>query len=257
MCTLVGLSADHQPTHRLTHRPTGGQRSTDLRPTFDRRSTDVRPTFDRRLVDRPAKVHMISQSCLSIGDTLAVVQRSHCRPADKAKVIIIIIIIIIIILFLTACILPQYQRGWRPRDDQWVFGILSTESSPCRGYFEVVPRRDRATLAPILQRVLLPGSELHLDDWPGYRNIVAHVPNLSLHQVVVHRENFVDPVRGIHTQEAEAAWSRLRYYIKREKGIRGCDLQAFLNEQIWRDWRGLGNDFENMIRLLPNYYPLL
>ena len=191
------------------------------------------------------------------GGPNCVVKCDESHFNHKAKVIIIIIIIIIIILFLTACILPQYQRGRRPRDDQWVFWILSTESSPCRGYFQVVPRRDRATLAPILQRVLLPGSELHSDDWPGYRNIVAHVPNLSLHQVVVHRENVVDPVRGIHTQEAEAAWSRLKYYIKREKGIRGYDLQAFLNEQMWRDWRGLGNDFENMIRLLPNYYPLV
>lgn len=147
----------------------------------------------------------------------------------------------------------QYQRGRRARQSQWVFGVISTESTPCRGYFQVVQRRDRATLAPILQRVLLPGSELHSDDWPGYRNLTAHVPNVTLHQVVVHEDNFVDP-RGIHTQDAEAAWNRMKYHIKREKGIRGEDVPGFLNEQMWRDWRGLGNEFQNVFILVSRYY---
>ena len=113
----------------------------------------------------------------------------------------------------------QHNRGRRARDDVWVFGVLSTEHSPCRGYFQVVHSRDRATLTQILQRVLLPGSEVHSDDWGAYRNLVHHVPNVAVHRTVVHRANFVDPVTGIHTQEIESAWSRLKYSIKREKGI--------------------------------------
>jgi len=66
----------------------------------------------------------------------------------------------------------------------------------------------------------------------------------------------VDPVTGIHTQEIESAWARLKSHIKREKGIRGGDLQAFLNEEMWRDWRGLDNVFNNLIVVLVNYYPL-
>lgn len=81
--------------------------------------------------------------------------------------------------------------------------MISTEHSPCRGYFQVVPRRDRATLNPILQRVLLPGSEVHSDDWAAYRNLPRHVPNVSVHRVVVHKDHFVDPRTGIHTQEVE------------------------------------------------------
>ena len=46
-----------------------------------------------------------------------------------------------------------------------MFGVVSTAYSPARGYFEVVERKDRATLMPILQRVLLPGTEVHSDDW--------------------------------------------------------------------------------------------
>ena len=148
----------------------------------------------------------------------------------------------------------QYQRGRRVRDDVWVFGVISTEHHPCRGYFEVVRRRDRATLKQILQRVLLPGSEIHTDDWGAYRNLHLYVPNVNIHRTVVHQNNFVDPVTGIHTQEAESAWARLKYYVKREKGIRQADVQDFLDEQMWRDWRGLNAVFVNVLALVSNYY---
>lgn len=149
----------------------------------------------------------------------------------------------------------QYQRGRRARNGRWVFGVICTEYIPCRGYFEVVARRDRRTLGAILQRVLLPGSEVHTDDWGAYRNLQLRVPNVQAHQVVVHADNFVDPVTGIHTQEVESAWNRLKYHVKKERGVRGEDLQEFLNEQMWRDWRGLDNAFENVLGVLPHYYP--
>ena len=118
----------------------------------------------------------------------------------------------------------------------------------------MVLQRDRATLGRILQRVLLPGSEVHSDDWAAYRNLEHHVPNVRVHRTVVHRNNFVDPLTGVHTQEAESAWARLKYHTKREKGIRSDQLQDFLDEQMWRDWRG--DAFNNILLVLQNYYPL-
>ena len=58
---------------------------------------------------------------------------------------------------------------------------------------------DRATLMPILQRVLLSGTEIHSDDWGAYSNLPAHAPTVQTHRVVVHAANFVDPVTGMHT----------------------------------------------------------
>ena len=72
----------------------------------------------------------------------------------------------------------------------------------------------------------------------------------------MHQNHFVDPRAGVHTQEAESAWSRLKYFLKREKGIRRVDLQDFLNEQMWRDWRGLDAVFDNVIAMITLYYPL-
>ena len=134
--------------------------------------------------------------------------------------------------------------------------MISTEHRPCHGYFEVVRRRNRATLMQILQRVLLPGSEIHTDDWAAYRNLQLHLPNVTIHRTVVHQNNFVDPITGIHTQEVKSAWARLKYHVKWEKGIRQGDVQDFLNEQMWRDWRGLDALFENVMALVCTYYPL-
>ena len=76
-------------------------------------------------------------------------------------------------------------------------------------------------------------SRFHCSDyWAAYRNLHVHVPNVTVHRTVVHQDNFVDPVTGIHTQEAESAWARLKYHIKKEKGIRHGDIQDFLNEQM-------------------------
>ena len=147
------------------------------------------------------------------------------------------------------------QRERRARNEQWVFGVISTEHSPCRGYYPVVRSRNRAILTQIMQRVLLPGSEVHTDDWASYRNLPRYVPNVRIHRTVVHHDHFVDPRTGIHTQEAESAWSRLKYHVKREKGIRRADTQEFLNEQMWRDWRGLDNVFSNVIVMIRRYYP--
>ncbi|XP_068697865.1 uncharacterized protein [Montipora foliosa] len=150
-------------------------------------------------------------------------------------------------------VIPTRKEG---RNDTWVFGVVSTEHSPCPGYFKVVWRRNRGTLTQILQGVLLPGSQVHTDDWAAYRNLHLHVTNVTLHRTVVHQNNFVDPLTGIHMQESEAAKARLKYHVKREKGIRLEDLQDFLEEQMWRDWRGLDAVFDNVTAILSHYYPL-
>ena len=58
----------------------------------------------------------------------------------------------------------QAKRGGRAARDSWVFGMVSTQYSPARGYFEVIARRDAATFLPIIHRCLLRGTEVHTDD---------------------------------------------------------------------------------------------
>ena len=45
--------------------------------------------------------------------------------------------------------LIQFNRGRRAAD-LWVFGVISCVTQPARGYHQVVDKRDRETLLPIL-----------------------------------------------------------------------------------------------------------
>ena len=121
----------------------------------------------------------------------------------------------------------------------------------------MVPRRDRATLIPIIQRCLRPGTEAHTDDWGAYRDLDRHAPNVANHKVVVHVDNFVDPVTGVHTQEIESKWNELKLGVKAKKGIRREDLQAFLDFWMWLEWRGGTKEqrIDHFLGVFPAKYP--
>lgn len=150
----------------------------------------------------------------------------------------------------------QYNRGRRAARDALVFGIVTTEYTPARGLFQVVERRNAATFLPIIQRCLKPGTEVHSDDWAAYNRLVG-LPNVSAHEVVVHAHSFVDPRTGAHTQEVESAWSQLKLGRNRRKGSRKEDLQSYLDERMWRQWRGGSFDIimRNFLAILPLQFP--
>ena len=57
---------------------------------------------------------------------------------------------------------------------------------------------------------------------------------------------FVDPLTGGKTQEVEQSWTNLKEGIKRRKGVSKGDLQAYLDDRMWRQWRGLDNIIVNL-----------
>ena len=115
----------------------------------------------------------------------------------------------------------------------------------------MVARGDRNTLLPIPEKCLLPGSKVITDDWGANENLEQHLPNhVARHRVVVHADNFVDPVTGVHTQGAESAWANLKAPIKARRGISRDDVQTYFDDRMWRQWRGLDN-------ILGNFSPVL
>ena len=149
----------------------------------------------------------------------------------------------------------QFNQG-RRACDAWVFGIVSTQFTPARGFFQVVQRRNVATLLPSIQRCILPGTEVHSDDWGAYARL-ARLPNVSAHRVVVHASHFVDPRTGVHTQEIESCWNDLKLGQKRRKGLRREDLKSYLDERMWRQWRGGSHRFimRNFLAIIPLHFP--
>lgn len=136
-----------------------------------------------------------------------------------------------------------------------MIGLITTEFIPSRGYYKVVPKRNRENIFPIIEKCLRPGSILHTDDYTVYTNIQQLLPNnVSQHRIVNHSLNFVDPVTGVHTQNIESMWAKLKLPVKMKMGISRDDLQSYLDDRMWREWKGEQHIFHNFITSLSLQY---
>ena len=118
----------------------------------------------------------------------------------------------------------------------WVFGIVTTNFGRARGYFQVVERRDIATLDPIISKCIWPRTEIYNDDWASYRGMEHRINNVAVHWIVVHAWHFVDPVTCVHTLEVESCWNNLKLGQKIPRGMKK-DLQLHLDKQMSHQWR--------------------
>jgi hypothetical protein len=89
----------------------------------------------------------------------------------------------------------------------WVFGIVDTTFTPARGYVELVDRRNAETLLPIISKVCRPHTIIHSDEWPAYKNI----KDIGFeHSQVNHSYTFVNRKNGVHTQNIESYWNKIK-----------------------------------------------
>ena len=150
----------------------------------------------------------------------------------------------------------QHHRGRATTTEVWVFGIVDTSHQAALGYMQVVPRRDAATLLPIIQAHTA-GLFVHSDDWAAYRR-VQQLGNVARHNVVNHSLHFVDPVTGVHTQHVESYWNRVKTKLKRMKGCHADQLPSYLDEFVWREryGKGGGEAWNNIIRDIATQCPV-
>ena len=116
-----------------------------------------------------------------------------------------------------------------------MFGMVDTTTTPALGIVEMVPRRDAATLLPIIQRHVRPGTIIWSDEWAPYRR-VQQLPFVSTHATVNHSLEFV--TRGVHTQHVESYWNQVKTKFKRMKGVHDTMLSSYLDEYMWRERHG-------------------
>ena len=146
----------------------------------------------------------------------------------------------------------KYNRGrMREQHHQWVFGLYDLQAG--KGWIQFVQRRDEATLLPLIQQFVRPGSAVYSDAWAAYTNIGQHG---YVHGVVVHEENFVNPINGVHTQGIEAYWSRAKRKIEDVYGSRMPLIPSYLDEFMWRERYGLSSSeaFESMLSHIAEHY---
>ena len=103
----------------------------------------------------------------------------------------------------------------RPVPPQWVFGGVDLGTGSF--FMELVPQRDAATLTPIIQRNILPGSTVWSDEWTAYNQLNALG---YIHQTVNHS----------HTNNIKARWSACKASFKRRSGISEEHLPSYIDE---------------------------
>ena len=102
---------------------------------------------------------------------------------------------------------------------------------PALGYVQIVPQRDATTLLPIIQQHVAPGTVVWSDEWAAY-NHMASLPNVSNHDVVNHSVEFVSP-NGVHTQNVESYWNRIKIKLKKMRGCHEHQLASYLDEYMY------------------------
>lgn len=130
--------------------------------------------------------------------------------------------------------------------------MVDISHTPALGYMEIVAQRDAATLLPIINAHVAPGTEVWSDEWSAYRR-VGTLPNVSRHMTVNHSVNFVDPVTGVHTQHIESYWNRVKQKLKRMKGCSRAMLSGYLDGFMWKERYGSTRReaFDNLCGILP------
>uniref|UniRef100_A0A915LB63 ISXO2-like transposase domain-containing protein n=1 Tax=Romanomermis culicivorax TaxID=13658 RepID=A0A915LB63_ROMCU len=98
----------------------------------------------------------------------------------------------------------KYERGHLVKE-QWVFAGYDVETK--ESFMVPVARRNAATLLPLIQQYIRPGTTIISDMWGAY-NTVA---NLGYqHLTVNHSINFVDPLTGATTNHVESVWQKAK-----------------------------------------------
>lgn len=93
----------------------------------------------------------------------------------------------------------------------------------------VVPNVQRKTLQGEIEQYVAPGSEVHTDEWVGYKNLdPAYV-----HNVINHAEQYVNG--HIHTNGIENFWALLKRMIKGSYvSVEPFHLFRYLDEETFR-----------------------
>ena len=115
--------------------------------------------------------------------------------------------------------------------------MVDTSVSPALGVMELVASRDAATLLPIIQRHVHPEIVVWSDMWAAYNN-VQHLPPVAQHQTVNYIIEFVNSTTGVHTQNMESYWNRVKIKIKRMRGCHDQIMSSYLDEFMWREHHG-------------------
>ena len=122
----------------------------------------------------------------------------------------------------------KYNRG-RVVEGKWVLGGICRETKEV--FLEVVERRDKHTLLPIILEKVAQGSTVITDCWKAYDDLKHSFTHLTVN----HSLNFVDPNTGAYTQNIENLW----WQIKRQLLSTHIAAMIILLSTLWNICGGI------------------
>ena len=146
----------------------------------------------------------------------------------------------------------KYNRG-RLVEGHWVFGEVERITGEC--FLVEVEHRDAATLLPLIQQYIRPGSIIYSDEWRSYHQIYATtgMTHMTVNHSLLH---FVDPATGVHTQSVEAMWSSCKRVMREERTMHSKLFDTYLPEYMWRRHFGGPEAFSNILSHIEEQYPI-
>ena len=121
-------------------------------------------------------------------------------------------------------------RGKRGRGAGGKIIVLGLRKRNGRVYADIIPNVQKATLMPIIRRVVQSGSDIYTDGWSSYDALAVYGYN---HKTVKHHED--EFARGdAHVNGIESYWSWTKRRLVKFNGIKKSEFPRFLLESEWR-----------------------
>ena len=111
-------------------------------------------------------------------------------------------------------------------------------------YLRYVRRRNARTLLPLIRDHAAVGCEHHTDRWKAYIRINRIRRKRFRHRAVNHSRTFVDKLTGVHTQNIEALWSRVKRDFLKYRGVHRLHLNKYLD--VWAFMNNMEKEGRNV-----------
>ena len=119
--------------------------------------------------------------------------------------------------------------SWTGNNERmWGFGMVDTSQTPALGCMHIVPDHIAATLLSVIRNHTAQHTTIHSDQWAVYSGSVGTIPTI-IHKVINNSLHFADPNTGVHTQNVESYWNRVKIKLRRMRGCHAHHLASYLD----------------------------